>query len=122
VLDGAHLTTSFPIVVAWNVQVKGQVPGLAGAVKEAVPPAFAATSKAPWVVEVTVWFSPSAFLTVTLEPGATDAGTVYLKSLIVIRPAAIVARGLALGAMLGEVGGTAMRKRVNPLLDWLSCM
>jgi len=74
---------------------------LVGAVKVAVPPPpFAVTLKAPFGAEVTVWFWESSFLTVIFAPGATDAGTVYLKSLIVMMtgfPAGV------LGAAEGDV-------------------
>ena len=73
---------------AWNVQPKVYLPGLVGAVNVAVPPsAVTFTSKAPWVVEVSVWFWLSWFLTVTFVPGATEGVTEYLKLLIVIMTA-----------------------------------
>jgi hypothetical protein len=75
---------------AWNVQPNGYLPGLVGAVNVAVPPsAVTLTSKAPCIVEVTVWFWLSWFFTVTFVPGATEAGTEYMKLLIVIACAAL---------------------------------
>jgi len=81
--------------------MKGELPGLVGAVKVAVPPRPSAeTSKAPFAAEVRVCFSVSSFLTVTFAPGATDAGIVYLKSLIVMTTDSAVE---SLGAASGDV-------------------
>lgn len=44
--------------------------------------ALALSSKAFPVSAVTVWFSLSMFITLTIAPGLTDAGTVYLKLLM----------------------------------------
>src|SRR5450631_56573 len=84
-VGGAHLTTRVPIMFAWNVKPNGYLPGLAGDVKVAVPPsAPTVRSKAPGVVEVRMWFWLSWFLMVTFAPGATGAGTEYMKLLIVM--------------------------------------
>jgi hypothetical protein len=72
----------------WYVQWNGYVPGLFGAVKVTVLPAVALTSNAPPESAVTVWFSPSMFITLTVAPGATLAGTVYLNELMWIMAAA----------------------------------
>lgn len=64
---------------------------MVGAVNVALAPASAWTANAPRAVELMVGFSLSRFLTVTFEPGATDAGMAAMKFLIVIR--AVVAAG-----------------------------
>jgi len=48
-------------------------------------------SNPPCIVEVTVWFWLSRFFTVTFVPGATEAGTEYMKLLIVIMTACAAA-------------------------------
>ena len=47
-----------------------------------IDPAVALTSKAFPESAVTVWFSPSMFITLTVAPTGTDAGTVYVKLLM----------------------------------------
>jgi hypothetical protein len=47
-------------------------------------PVFAWSSKASPLSAVTVWAAESSFVTLIFAPGATDAGVVYLKSLIVM--------------------------------------
>jgi hypothetical protein len=93
---------------AWKVQPNVYLPGLLGAVNVAVPPsAVTLTSKAPCIVEVTVWFWLSLFFTVTFAPAVTEAGVEYMKLLIVIMTAC-AARGELDGAVAGgeDVGGT----------------
>ena len=80
---------------------------MGGAVKLAVPLAGTLTSKAPRGSDVTVWFWASAFLTVTFAPAVTDAGIVYLKSLMVIRPGSAI-DALALVAAADGVDGDGM--------------
>jgi len=73
----------------------------------AVPLAGTLTSKAPRGSDVTVWFWASAFWTVTFAPAVTDAGIVYLKSLMVIRTGSAI-DALALVAAADGVDGDGM--------------
>ena len=84
----SYLTIRTPCMLPWYVQWKGYVPGAEGAVNVADAPGPTFASKAPALSPVTVWPWASAFITVTVAPGATEAGVVYLKSLIVMVAAA----------------------------------
>lgn len=76
------MTTRTPSMLAWYVQWNGYDPGVVGATKVVVMPAVALRSKAPPLSAVTVWLTSSIFITFTVAPGATEAGTVYLYALM----------------------------------------
>jgi len=67
---------------AWNSQWNGYEPGFAGALNVSVSPAMAVSPKAFPLSAVTVWFSPSIFITDTVAPGRTEAGTANLNFLM----------------------------------------
>lgn len=72
-------------MLAWNVQWKGYLPGLVGAVMVPLPPPpGTVTSKSPPWSEVTVCERLSESVMVIFAPGFTLTGTPYLKSLMVI--------------------------------------
>jgi hypothetical protein len=69
-------------MLRWNVQWNAKLPGVDGAVKVAVAPPWIVTSNDAPSSEVTVWAWLSVFVTVTVAPGATDAGAMNVKSLM----------------------------------------
>jgi len=90
---------------------------LVGAVKVAVPPPTTVTSKMLFVAEVTVWFWASWFLTVIFAPGATDAGIVNLKFLIVMSAGA-VATALDAGPGAMDVDGAGAAGEDDGVDNW----
>ena len=69
-------------MLAWYVQWNGYDPGVVGATKVVVMPPVALRSKAAPVSAVTVWLTSSMFITLTVAPGATEAGKVYWYALM----------------------------------------
>ncbi len=65
----------------------------------AVPPPPSTLTSKPPSLEVTVCDCASALVTISIDPGATEAGTVYLKSLMVMTAAAD-AEGVAAAEVL----------------------
>ena len=70
-------------MLEWKSQTSAYFPAVAGAVNMAVPPRPATLTSKPPVLDVTVWASLSALVIMIIVPGATEAGTVNMKSLMV---------------------------------------
>lgn len=70
-------------MLEWKSQTSAYFPAVAGAVSVAVPPRPATLTSKPPVLDVTVWASLSALVIMIIVPGATEAGTVNMKSLMV---------------------------------------
>ncbi len=91
----------------WKSQTSAYFPAVAGAVNMAVPPRPATLTSKPPALDVIVWTSLSAFVTMIVAPGVTVAGTVNMKSLMVTAATADappdVADGVA-GPGVAEVG------------------
>ena len=75
-------------MLEWKSQTSAYFPAVAGAVNMAVPPRPATLTSKPPVLDVTVWASLSALVIMIIVPGATEAGTVNMKSLMVTTPVA----------------------------------
>nr|WP_246142121.1 hypothetical protein [Lacisediminihabitans profunda] len=82
----------------WNVQWKAKLPGVDGAVNVAVAPPWIVTSNDAPSSEVTVCAWLSVFVTVTVAPGATEAGAMKVKSLMRMASADVDADAEALAA------------------------
>ena len=67
----------------WKSHTSAYFPAVAGAVNVAVPPRPATLTSKPPALDVIVWTSLSAFVIMIVAPGATVAGTVNVKSLMV---------------------------------------
>ena len=84
-------------MLEWKSQTSAYFPAVAGAVNMAVPPRPATLTSKPPVLDVTVWASLSALVIMIIVPGATEAGTVNMKSLMVTTAVADEPPGVADG-------------------------
>ena len=88
----------------WKSQTSAYFPAVAGAVNMAVPPRPATLTSKPPALDVIVWTSLSAFVTMIVAPGVTVAGTVNMKSLMVTAATADAPPDVADGPGVAEVG------------------